>query len=83
MCGSPSGHSQSVPRIKGGYYPMTSNNGRPTQRANRIPSKHLFRYSINVREVGLISKRGEPIVPNDPVDFCLGFTLELRVHHHG
>lgn len=56
--------------------------GKLTQRCHWIPSGHLFRHRFDIGKALLISKRWEPIVPNDPIYLRLSFSLEFRMRHH-
>ena len=70
---------QSVPGTRVPYYDIT---GILTQWSDWIPPVYLFHYCVNVGKVRLISKRRESITPDDPIDLCLSFPLNLRMHHH-
>ena len=66
-CGTPSTtQPQSTSPVR-----EEGNDPKLTQRCHRITSEHLLHQSINIRKARLISKRREPIVPNDPIDLLL------------
>ena len=72
----------SLSRNGGESQPVASNNGGLTKWCHWVPPEHLFHQRFGVRKIRHINQHWEPIVPNDPIDLRLGFTLNFWVHHH-
>ena len=60
---------------------MTPKDGGLTERCHNVPPEHLFYQRLDVRKVGHIGQRWEPIVPNNPIDLRLSFALSCWMDH--